>query len=193
MSQQHQVRVTFGRCSFFEDLLCFLHSRLSFTIGLMVVGTCCYVIEPYSLANFWTLGLCTANHCPTQPHLESHIVPYVSSVSWWQWKPSGHTICRSQRNQRNNLRSPCNSCDLSRTGRWKFWPKGDLERHDWWASPSAVLCSRMHTFRTLRWNLYITLHIGPINCFSGAPQRRFYSLMTGVQCAMSEACAFEGS
>ena len=43
MSQQRQVKVTFERCSFFEDLLCFLDSRLIFTIKLMVVGTCCHV------------------------------------------------------------------------------------------------------------------------------------------------------
>ena len=152
MSQQHQVRVTFGYCSFFGDLLCFLYNRLSFTMRLMVVGTWCHVIGTILLGEVFELLTCLLRLTVQHNFIWNTISCHLSSVSWLQYKPSGHTTCRSQRNLRNNLRSPCNSCGLSPTGRWKFWPNCDLERRDWWASLFAVLCWRTHTFCTLRWN-----------------------------------------
>ena len=77
MNQQYQVGVTFRRYRLLKDLLCFFDSRLSFTIGLMAIGTRCDVLEPVLFGGGFEFSTCvqqtTVRHNFIGNPISSHV------------------------------------------------------------------------------------------------------------------------
>ena len=131
MNQQYQVGVTFRRSRLLKDLLCFLDSRLNFTIGLMVIGNRCDVLEPLFCGEGFEFSTCAQRTTVRHNFIGNPISSHVC-LTFPDHRRSLHVI---QPVDLGEAREIIHSHHVTQVVKVKkvcgnFGLKGELERHD---------------------------------------------------------------
>ena len=169
MSQQRQVGITTGFSWFFEDFLCLLDGRLRVVIRLMMAWTRGHVFESvlpgegfkFSTSVLWTtvwyhfVRNAISSHVRLQLLNHSRDFRVIQPVNFDETRKVIYWM------------STCNSCGLTQTGLLKFRPTaiGNIMTYKCLLLLSGTICRTC--FAPGSKIFYITLHVWPVNPFSG--------------------------